>query len=154
MRDRVPLTAARAHRVVTAGVLFLGACGGGSEALGGGAEVDACGGYEAYDELPEPDPTDARAVLDWADGVLRVIDRVDPDREVRDLEDERREVPPGVLDAFTSLKRSVEDLRDRVADAADTGTAAIRAAADSLALDEDFATADTTIRAFHTEICA
>lgn len=131
----------------------LAACGGGPDALGAGPEVDACGGYEAYDDLPEPEPEDADAVLEWATGFLRVIERTDTDREVTDFDDDRQEVPATVVNAFAALERSITDFRDGVSAAAGDGPAAVRRAADELALDDGFRRADEIVRDFHAETC-
>lgn len=135
------------------GMTLAAGCGGGSSALGAGPEVDACGGYRAYDELPEPDPRDADAVLEWATGFLRVVDRTDTDRQVTNRDDDRQEVPPAVVDAFADLERSVTAFQERVSAAAGEGPAVARQAADELALDDAFARADERVRAFHAATC-
>ena len=133
-------------------VASLGACGGEREALGGGPEVDVCGGYEAYDELPEPDAADAGAVREWATGFLRVIERTETDDDVTDANGDRHEVPAPVAQAFADMERSVTAMRDRVGAAGEDATE-VRRAADSLATDETFRAADTVVRDFHAERC-
>lgn len=131
----------------------LGACGGDTDALGAGSEVDVCGGYEAYDELPEVDPADAAEVREWATGFLRVTERTETDRKVTDRDGDRRDVPPAVVAAFDALERSVIEYRKQVAEAAGRGADQIRRAADALALDDRFREADVTVRTFYEEKC-
>ena len=56
--------------------LALSACGG-EPPLGGGLDVGLCDAQAELDALPEPRPTVRAEVVRYADGVLRVVDRVD-----------------------------------------------------------------------------
>lgn len=149
---RAVTKAAVAAAILTAAVLPAG-CGGSSDALGGGAEVDVCGGYEAYDDLPEVDPADRAEVNEWAAGFLRVTERTETDRPVTDRDGDRRDVPQAIVSAFDALERSVTEYKSRMAEAAGKGPDEVRRAADSLALDDRFRDADVAVRTFYEETC-
>ena len=146
------MTVARVLTLVLCALLAAG-CGGSKEALGGGGDVDVCAGYDAYDRLPEPDPTSAPRVLAWSAGVLRVIERTQTDQDVRDRHDKKQPVPADVTAALAVLKHSMEQLQTRVRAAAADGPAAVRGATDALALDPAFTTADRRLASFRTTIC-
>jgi hypothetical protein len=129
-------------------------CGRSSGALGGGARVDVCGAYEAYDALPEPDPRDVAAVQRWASGFLRVVARTETDRQVVEKRGHRhRDVPAVVAGAFPQLRDSVKRYQASVQAATSHGPNAVVAVADGLALDAEFTRADASVRDFHDKTC-
>jgi hypothetical protein len=87
-------------------VLAAGGCTRSNAASGGGAEVDFCGGYEAYDLLAEPDPTDTDSVVGYASSVLRVLDRIDDDVRV-----DGADLPDELIDHLDLLAESMRELR-------------------------------------------
>ena len=135
---------------VVATVGFAG-CGGRDAALGGGPEVDVCGGYRALDELPEPDPGDQRAVVEWADGFLRATERTETDLRITDRNGDRTEVPANVVTAVKTLERSITAFRAKARAAG--GAAAMNAVADSLAGDAGYHAAHRRLRDFTKERC-
>ena len=138
---------------LTLAAASLAACGGPSRPLGAGPDVDVCRGIEAFDDLPEPDADDAEAVDRWILATLRVLDRVDPKERVTDISDEKLDPPAEVVEGYAVIEASMRSLRARVDDASERGPDAVRAAADSLANDEDFTTAYAIVRSFHDEVC-
>ena len=150
------MTARRSVSAVVCAVVLAtsaGACGRSRQPLGGGPEVDVCGGYDAYDDLPEPDAADGEEVLAWTAAFLRVVERTQVDDDVRDREGDRKPVPKEVSAAVPVLERSIVALRRRVQAAVPKGPEAVRAATDSLALDADFARADRVIGEFRSKTC-
>ena len=131
--------------VVTA--IALAACGGGSQALGGGEEVNACGGYEAYDALDEPRPDDADGTVEWAKGVLRIIERVDFEERIRQPDGDRIDVPKQVIDDYTTIETSIRTLRDGAGDD-------VAAAQRTLSRDEAFNAADARMASFFATNCS
>ena len=128
----------------------LPACGGSNSASGGGAHVDVCGAYEAYDALPEPDPRDRAAVQRWATAFNRVLARTETEDQVSDGHGPRHDVPAPVAGAILHLRTAIRRYQGGLRDA--TGAAAV-AAADRLALDDEFQRADATLREFHDKTC-
>jgi hypothetical protein len=146
----------RRHLVIVpllAAVPLLSSCSHSSGALGGGARVDVCGAYVAYDSLPEPDPADGATVQRWTAGFLRVIDRTDTDREGVDKRGHQHNVPADVANAFPRLRDAIGRYQAAVRAASARDAGAIAGAADRLALDDAFVKADITVRDYYTKTC-
>ena len=121
-------------------------------AEGAGPDLDACGGYVAYEAVRQPVPTDGRDVLEFADVFLRIIRRVDVDDRVLDRDGKHVSPDADVRHAYAALESSVKVLRDRVRQAG--GDAAkVNAAVGELTDSEVFVGADTTIARFYATRC-
>lgn len=127
--------------------LTTAACGGGSKALGGGGDVNACGGYAEYDALDEPRPDDAEGTVQWAQGVLRILDRVDMEDRIRQPDGDRIDVPKQVIADFETVEKAIRTLRD----AAETDVAAAQRA---LSRDAAFNAADARLARFYSTNCS
>lgn len=92
-------------------LVVLPGCSRTGDRLGVGSDVDLCAGWGLIDGLDEPDPRDRAATLRWAEGVGRIVDRIDLRREIDD-----EPVPPGVEPvlevAGEAIETFVSDLRD------------------------------------------
>ena len=139
--------------LIAAATSVLSACGHSSSATGGGGHVGVCGAYEAYDALPEPDPRDAAEVQRWATAFTRVLGRTQTDEPVSDRRGHEHDVPPPVAASITRLRASLKRYQAAVRAAAPHGAVAVAAAADELAVDDEFLSADATLREFHDKTC-
>jgi len=92
-------------------------CARAGERLGGGPEVDLCTGWGELDGLDEPDLRDRTATVRWAEGAMRVIERIDVRRKIG-TEDER--VP---TDVQRELDRAKEALASFVSELEDGASA-------------------------------
>lgn len=122
-------------------VLATGGCTRSNASSGGGAEVDFCGGYEAYDRLAEPDPTRVDSVVDYASSVLRVVDRIDEDIRV-----DGAELPKGIEEHLDALAESMRTLRRGARES-------LAASESALFFSADARTTDAALTAFYDAHC-
>ena len=111
-----------------AAVLLMGGCARAGDKLGAGEDVDFCAGWAEVLNLDEPPLDDQTKVLRWAEGVRRIIERIDLRDEVDD-EPVPRAVELGLEAADETMERFVDDVRE--ATSADDVRAAQRKLADS-----------------------
>lgn len=128
-------------------VLLASGCARSDAAAGGGEEVDVCGGYEAYEELLEPDVSRSEAVVKHAASVLRILDRVDTDRRVSG-----DDVPEELVDHLETIEAAMKELR-RAAAAAGRNGSALRDAESALFHDDEVRAADAAWATFHEDAC-
>jgi hypothetical protein len=86
--------------------LSLSGCTRSQRASGGGEQVDFCAAYKVYDELPEPSPARSREVTQYADSVVRVVDRVDAGLRVDDAP-----LPQEVVTDLATLKNTMRSFK-------------------------------------------
>lgn len=84
-------------------VLLTSACSRSGERLGAGSDVDLCDGWELIDRLDEPDLADRGATLRWAEGVQRIVERIDLRMEVDD-----EPVPAAVIRNLSDVEQAVD----------------------------------------------
>lgn len=109
--------------VAAMAVVGTSACGR-SERLGAGEDVGFCIGWQEWEALEEPQPTDKDESLRWAEGGLRIVDRID----LRvDIDDE--EPPPVVGRSLKTVEAELEEYRDALKDADGDDVDALRRAA-------------------------
>lgn len=109
-------------------LLLTTGCNRAGERLGAGQDVDFCRGWLELDMLDEPDTGDRDETLRWAQGVLRILDRIDTRREVDD-----DPVPRSVEELLTETEQPIERFVDdlEAADDGDGVATAVRVLADS-----------------------
>ena len=110
--------------VLVATVLSTAACGGRQVRLGAGEDVGFCIGWAEWDALEEPQLADRGEALRWAEGGLRIIDRIDLRVEIAD-----RRPPASIGPQLERIERELDRYRDAVRSAS-TPEARIRAAAE------------------------
>ena len=108
--------------------LAAGGCARAGDKLGAGDDVGFCSGWAEVIALDEPPLDDRAKVLRWAEGVRRIIDRIDLREEVDD-EPVPRAIRMGLGAADETMERFVADVRD--ASSVDELRAAQRALGDS-----------------------
>ncbi len=141
-------------------VLLVGsACTGRSDNAGEGSDVDYCTAHVIFDHLREPRPEDRREVLEYASAFVRIIDRVDPRRELdvrvelRGRDGKKPKVAPAALADLKIMRASLVKLRDAVRSLPGDGEA-VKAAASALSRDPDYAQADKRTTEYVTATCA
>jgi hypothetical protein len=154
MRGRPSVRAIVALLVALAGAV---SCSGRSSDIGAGNKVDFCVAYLIFDHIQEPRPDSKREVFDYAEGFIRVIDRVDPKRELRVPDDQARldKKPKVATDALADLgtiRSSMVRLRDAVKAAPGDGEQ-VRAAGNALAADQEHAAAQRRTTAYFRSTC-
>ena len=107
-----------------AALLVAPACGARQERLGAGEDVGFCMAWDEFDGLEEPQLTDREESLRWAEGALRIVDRVDLRTEIDD-----KAPPKGMQRVLDALEGDLEVYRDAVEEA-DSADALRRAAAE------------------------
>jgi hypothetical protein len=135
------------------GTAALSGCNaGGSSALGAGEPIDACGGVDALNALPEPDIANRHAIITYAAGALRVLDRIDTDRSVHTISDTKVPVPATVVTALKAETAAYQRLRAQVT-AATTATK-LHSVIQGFATSAAFAGADSTVELWAGNQCA
>ena len=119
------------------------ACTARNQAKGGGSKVDFCAGYNAYDRLDEPDASQRVEVSRYADSVVRVMNRIDPDIRV-----DKQTLPKNVVDDVGTVKTAMRHLRDQA-----TAPAAGVNAAGTFAFDPAYRDADGRLLTFYDDHC-
>jgi hypothetical protein len=131
----------------------LGGCAKRSGAVGAGPDIDACAAYKEYDaDFGEPPPTDPDAILAYAQGVARVVDRVRDDYTISVKNKEDLVPPKEVIDAFAQVKVAMTDLGQRVR-AAGKDPVKVKDAANWLATNRAYLQADARISDFYATTC-
>lgn len=110
--------------ILLATVLASAACGGREERLGSGEDVGFCVGWAEWDRLDEPQLADRGEAVRWAEGGLRIIDRIDLRVEIAD-----RKPPASIGRQLERVEHELDRYRDAVRSAS-TPEARIRAAAE------------------------
>lgn len=149
-------SAARGVRLALT-VMSVSACASRTSALGQGDDVDFCRAYIEMDALAEPRPENRQEVLDYATAVVRIIDRVDPDRDLRvpdDAENTNRKprVSRTALDDLAIVRAAAVRLREAVKAQPGDGPA-IRAATNELADDQARADAGKRLTTYFRTNC-
>jgi hypothetical protein len=131
--------------LVLLALLAPAGCAKKGDQLGAGEDVGFCPGWLLFDRLDEPVIDDRDAVLRWADGELRIVDRIDLRFKVIV---NRRAVPPPdeVRQRLEVVKHQLEAFRDRVraAGGADAPEEVRRAVSDLARTDFDGAADELT----------
>jgi hypothetical protein len=140
--------------VMLVGALVLGAgCGRRNNALGSGADLNACDAYYVYDNFfGEPSPRKADELLLSADAHVRLIDRIRPDFKISVKDKDDFLADKAVIDAWTTIRTSMVAFRERVK-AAGNDPAKLGEAANSLAADQAFLAADARVAEFNATVC-
>jgi hypothetical protein len=137
----------RRNVLVAAALAVLVAAGGCTrpgEQLGTGPNVGFCDGWAELDALAEPPVDQREKVLRWAEGELRILDRIDTREKVK-VDKKERALPVEVVGQLEAIQKDLEVLRDRTR-RAETPEGVRRAVADLTRADFD-ATADRLARA-------
>jgi len=126
-------------------------CGGRAASLGAGDDVDLCRGYREIDAFVEPRADRPADILGYADGVLRVLDRMQTDIPIR-----RPNADPVVPPASTAadiglMQREVEAFRSSLGSPGDAP--AVRAALNTFATNATYNEADGRLAAFVAKTC-
>jgi len=129
--------------VAVAIALLLGGCSS-SQELGGGPEIDLCGGYAELETFEEPSITDPEAVRRWVIGSRRVVERVDLDREI-----DETPVPNDVARALDAVDTALGRFQSAIADDRET----LVGPAEDFAADADFTDAYGVLTTFVGDHC-
>jgi hypothetical protein len=103
----------RAAAPLVALALLAGACGG-QPRVGAGEDVGFCAAWDEWDALEEPQLSDRAETVRWAEGALRILDRIDLRVEIDDR------APPATLrPQLRRVERELRRYRDAVRSADD-----------------------------------
>jgi hypothetical protein len=117
-------------------VALATACGGTETRLGGGPDVNVCGGYVALDKLPEPRLDRRQEVEQYLDGVLRVLDRVDYLARYVGSDGKKHQPPASMKDELAPLEDVIHRFRTQLK--AMPGQDGARQLAEKIAADPEY----------------
>lgn len=149
------------RELIAAAVVLLtisgAACGGRSNSVATGDDVDLCTALRYLNRFTEPRPEDKTEVLQYAQGFVDVIDRIDKRRDLAVNEElknakKRLKASPKALADTRVIRAAMVRLRSAVKATADDGDA-IRAATNDLAADEKYAAAERRVTAYYGTTC-